>query len=224
MKILEKLFACAALTLLAFSVAAAEAPDVLVKRVTEDVMETARNDKAIQAGDRSRIVEVVKDKILPHLDFERATQFAVGRHWRAATPQQRQQLIDEFRALMIYTYAGAMSQISDQKLAYKPLRMRPEDTEVQVRFEVVRPRRGEPVEVSYRMYKSPDGWKVYDVNVLGVWMTEVYRSSFSEEISRNGIDGLIRTLDAKNRKLAAQPALSTPSREEALPSKIDAQR
>lgn len=187
------------------SAAAPEAPDVLVRRVTEEVMETARNDKGIKAGDRRRIVAVVEAKILPHLDFRRATALTVGRHWRQATPQQKQQLTEEFRALMIHTYAGAMSQISDQKLEYKPMRADPGDTDVEVRFQVRQTRTGDPVQVIYRMHKAPDGWKVYDVNVLGAWLTETYRTSFSEEIARSGIDGLIQTLSEKNKKLAAQP-------------------
>ncbi|HVL76469.1 MAG TPA: ABC transporter substrate-binding protein [Noviherbaspirillum sp.] len=207
------------LAMMAFAgtVRAAEPPDVLVKRVTEDVMQTARTDRAIRSGDRSRIVEVVKDKILPHLDFERATRLAMGRHWREATPRQRQQMMDEFRTLMIYTYAGALSQISDQRLDYRPLRLSPDDNEAEVRFRVLRPRRGEPVEVSYRMIRSPDGWKVYDVNVLGVWITEVYRSSFSEEVTRNGVDGLISRLAERNRELRTRQVLTTPTPAEALP-------
>lgn len=191
--------------LLAFQALAQEAPDVLVKRITNDVMETAKKDKDIKAGNRRRVHELVEEKIVPHVDLERATALAMGRHWRDATPPQRQQLIKEFRALLMYTYAGGLSQIRDQTLVFKPLRAAPDDTEVEVRFEVQRPRRGEPVQVSYRLYKAADGWKVYDVNVLGVWMGETYKSSFSAEIARNGIDGLIRTLSEKNRRLAMSP-------------------
>ncbi|HJV73735.1 MAG TPA: ABC transporter substrate-binding protein [Noviherbaspirillum sp.] len=179
-----------------------EAPDVLVKRVTREVMEAATSDKAIQGGDRRRIQQVVEEKILPHLDFERTTALTVGRHWRATTPEQRQRLIGEYRALLMHTYAGAMSQINDQKLEYKPLRMNPDDTETEVRFQVRQPRRDEPVQVSYRMVKTPDGWKIYDVNVLGVWLIETYKASFSDIINRDGVDGLIDTLTEKNRSLA----------------------
>lgn len=185
---------------------AEEAPDVLVKRITAEVMETATTDKEIKAGNRKRIRALVDEKILPYTDFRRATALAVGRHWNNATPAQQQQLIDEFRSLMMHTYAGALSQIRDEKLEYRPLRDDPSDGEVEIHFRVLRPRRGEPVDVSYRMYESPEGWKVYDVNVLGAWLTQTYRNSFSDEIARGGIDGLISVLAAKNKKLAAQTA------------------
>lgn len=210
MKLFKKLFLLAGFTLAAqFSMVPAlaqEAPDVLVKRITREVMETAKSDKEIKAGNRKRIHEVVETKILPHLDFERATSMAAGRHWREATPKQRQQLTDEFRALMMHTYAGAMSRIGDQKLEFQPLRAEPDDTDVEMRFKVLQPRRGEPIQVSYRLYKAADGWKVYDVNVLGVWLIETYKGTFSSEIAKGGIDGLIRTLAEKNRQLAANPA------------------
>lgn len=196
------------LTVLAFAgeAGAEEAPDILVKRITAEVMETAKSDKEIKAGNRKRIRALVDEKILPYTDFRRATALAVGRHWNSATAAQQQQLIDEFRSLMMHTYAGALSQIRDEKLDYRPLRDDPSDGEVEIHFRVLRPRRGEPVDVSYRMYDSPEGWKVYDVNVLGAWLTQTYRNSFSEEIARGGIDGLIGTLAAKNKKLAAQTA------------------
>ncbi|HEY0846565.1 MAG TPA: ABC transporter substrate-binding protein [Noviherbaspirillum sp.] len=196
------LFLCT--LLLAFQVRAEEAPDVLVKRITEEVMDAVRRDKAIKAGDRERIHALVESKIVPHVDLERATALAVGRHWRNASPEQREQLIKEFRALLLYTYAGGLSQIRDQKLEFKPLRIDPAGTEAEVRFEVRQNRRAEPLQVSYRLYKAPDGWKVYDVNVLGVWLGQTYRSSFAAEIERSGIEGLIRTLAEKNRVLAAQ--------------------
>jgi phospholipid transport system substrate-binding protein len=181
-----------------------EAPDELVKRVTQDVMDTARTDKEIKAGNRRRILQVVEQKILPHVDLERAVSLAVGRHWREATPQQRERLTDEFRTMLVRTYAGALSLVGDQKLVYKPLRADPDDTEVEVRFEVRQLRGREPVQVSYRLYKAQDGWKVYDVNVLGVWLVETYKSSFSAEIAQGGIDGLIRTLSERNKELAAR--------------------
>lgn len=197
-----------AIAVLGFSggVAADEAPDALVKRITAEVMETAKTDKEIKAGNRTRIRALVDEKILPYTDFRRATALAVGRHWNNATPEQQQQLVDEFRSLMMHTYAGALSQIRDEKLEYRPLRDDPSDGEVEIHFRVLRPRRGEPVDVRYRMYESSEGWKVYDVNVLGAWLTQTYRNSFSEEIARGGIDGLISTLTAKNKKLAAQTA------------------
>ena len=185
---------------------AQEAPDALIRRVTQEVMDIARNDPAIQAGDRRRIYAVVEAKILPHLDFERGTALTVGRNWRQATPEQRQKLAAEFRNLLLHTYAGAMSQIKDQTMTFRPLRMDPSDTNVEVRSEVRMPRRPEPVEVSYRLRKSSAGWKIYDVNVMGAWLSETYRTTFASEVNRGGIDGLIRTLEDKNRQVASRDA------------------
>lgn len=182
---------------------AQEAPDAMIKRVSNEVIEIAKNDPEIQRGNFRPIVALVQEKILPHLDMERATRLASGHHWRNATPEQRQRLTELYRDLLIYSYAGAMSQVADQTLEFKPLRAAPDDTEVEVRSEVRLPRRAEPVQVNYRLWKSPQGWKIYDVNVLGAWVSESYRSSFSEEINRSGIDGLIKVLEARTRKLAA---------------------
>lgn len=207
MKIFKLLFllAAAAFTFaFAADAPAQEAPDVLVKRITQDVMDTAKNDKAIKAGNRRRILEVVEEKILPHVDLQRTVAMAVGRHWRDTTPEQRQQLTDEFRTMLIRTYAGALSLVGDQQLVYKPTRIAPGDSEAEVRFEVRQLRGRDPVQVSYRLYRAADGWKVYDVNVLGVWLVETYKSSFSNEIARGGIDGLIRTLADRNKELASR--------------------
>lgn len=208
MKILKKLFVVAGLALGALAFAgqaqAQEAPDVLVRRITQEVMETAETDKEIKSGNRKRVHELVETRILPHVDFKRTTSMTVGRYWREATAQQQQQLTDEFRALLIHTYAGALSQIGDQKLEFKPMRADPADPEVEVRFQVVPARGGDPIQISYRLYKAPDGWKVYDVNLLGAWLVETYKGNFSAEIGRSGIDGLIRALSEKNRKLAGQ--------------------
>ena len=213
MKLVQRLMGVIGCFILAMGLSghalAQEAPDVLVKRVTKEVMDAARSDKAIKSGDRQRIRQVVEEKILPHLDFERTTALTTGRYWREATPEQKKRLIDEYRALLMHTYAGAMSQINDQKLEYKPLRMSPDDTEAEVRFQVRMPRRDEPVQVSYRMVKKPDGWKIYDVNVLGVWLIETYKSSFAQIINNNGIDGLIASLSEKNKALASGNAAGT---------------
>jgi phospholipid transport system substrate-binding protein len=183
---------------------AQEAPDALIRRVSQEVMDIARTDPAIQAGDRRRIYAVVESKILPHLDFQRGTALTMGRNWREATPEQRQKLAAEFRTLLLHTYAGAMSQIKDQTMTFRPLRMDPSDTDVEVRSEVRMPRRPEPVEVSYRLRKSPGGWKIYDVNVMGAWLSETYRTTFASEVNRGGVDGLIRTLEEKNRQVASR--------------------
>jgi phospholipid transport system substrate-binding protein len=187
-------------------VQAQEAPDALIRRVTQEVMDIARNDPAIQAGDRRRIYAVVESKILPHLDFQRGTALTMGRSWREATPEQREKLAAEFRNLLLHTYAGAMSQIKDQTMTFRPLRMDPSDTDVEVRSEVRMSRRPEPIEVSYRLRKTAAGWKIYDVNVMGAWLSESYRSTFASEINKGGVDGLIHTLEEKNRQLASRDA------------------
>jgi len=189
---------------------AQEAPDALIRRVSQEVMDIARNDPAIQAGDRRRIYALVQSRIIPHLDFQRGTALTVGRNWRQATPEQRQKLAQEFRDLLLHTYAGAMSQVKDQTMTFRPVRMDPSDTDVEVHSEVRMPRRPEPVEVSYRLHKSPSGWKIYDVNVMGAWLSETYRTTFTSEINKGGIDGLIRTLEEKNRQLAARDAETKP--------------
>lgn len=208
MKFLKKLiFAAAALTFAfsAVTAAAQEAPDVLIKRISEDVMTIAKSDKDIQSGNSRRVQQVVEEKILPHVDFQRMTSLAAARHWRDATPEQQKQLTTEFRSLLMYTYSGAISQIRDQKLEYRPLRADPADTEVIVNTQVIQPR-GEPIQLSYRLAKSPNGWKIYDVNVLGAWLVETYKGSFAAEISKGGIDGLIKALSDKNKKLAGSIA------------------
>ena len=205
MNILKKLsLALVAMTFAAYA-AAQEAPDVLVKRISEEVMTIAKSDKEIQSGNSRRVQQVVEEKILPHVDFQRMTALAVGRHWRDATPDQQKQLTTEFRSLLMYTYSGAISQIRDQKLEYRPLRADPADAEVIVNTQVIQPR-GEPIQLSYRLAKSPAGWKIYDVNVLGAWLVETYKGSFAAEISKSGIDGLIKTLVEKNKKLAGSIA------------------
>lgn len=183
----------------------AEAPDALVIRISQDVMETARNDKDIQGGNHQKVLQLVEAKILPHVDFQRMTQLAMGRHWRDATPEQQKQLTDEFRSLLVYTYSGAISQVRDQRLEFRPFRADPTDTDVEVRSQVVQAR-GEPIQINYRLEKQPAGWKIYDVNVLGAWLVQSYKNSFATEIGKSGIDGLIKTLSEKNRRLAASAA------------------
>jgi phospholipid transport system substrate-binding protein len=187
----------------ASAASAQEAPDALVKRISEDVLNTAKSDKEIQAGNINRIVALVEEKILPYVDSERMTALAAGRYWRQATPEQQKQLITEFRSLLIYTYSGALSQIRDQKIEYKPLRADPADTEVEVRSQVIQSR-GEPIQLSYRLEKLSSGWKMYDVNVMGAWLVEAYKGTFNSEITKGGIDGLIKTLTEKNKQLAAR--------------------
>jgi phospholipid transport system substrate-binding protein len=206
MKILKKYLALS-LTVgsLLFTAAAQaqEAPDVLVKRISQDVIDSAKADKSIQGGDQKHILALVEEKIIPYVDFERMTSLAAGRYWRDATDDQKKQLITQFRSLLIYTYSGALRQVRDQKIDFKPMRSDPADTDVEVRSQVIQPR-GEPIQLNYRMEKSGTSWKIYDVNVLGAWLVESYKGTFASEIGRSGIDGLIKVLTDKNKTRAAQ--------------------
>lgn len=189
----------ATLTVFAAHWAAAEAvaPDALIKKVSGEVIEAVKTDKAIQAGDVKPIMTLVDAKILPYVNFQRMTAAAVGRYWRQATPEQKARLQDEFKLLLVRTYSGALTQVKDQVVELKPLRANPGDTEVVVRSEVKG--KGEPIQLDYRMEKAGDSWRIYDVNVLGVWLVENYRASFAQEISASGIDGLIAKLAEKNK-------------------------
>ena len=176
--------------------------DIFVKTITADLISTVRGDKAIQGGDLRKAIAVIDSKVLPYVNFQRMTASAVGRNWRQASPAQQKRLQDEFRTLLTYTYAGAVAQIKDQVVEYKPVRSRPEDTEVIVRSVVLG--KGDPVQIDYRVEKSGSGWKIYDVNVLGAWLVETYRSSFAQEVSASGVDGLIGKLAERNKQLAAK--------------------
>lgn len=209
MKTLHKFFAILlTLNLLQFAAPASaqqEGPDALIKRISQEVMETAKSDKDIQNGNQKKVLELVEAKVLPHVNFQRMTSLAAGRFWREATPEQQQQLTNEFRSLLVYTYSGAISQIKDQQLEFKPFRGSPSDTEVEVRSQVLQSR-GEPIQLNYRLEKTQASWKIYDVNVLGAWLVESYKGSFASEIGKSGIDGLIKTLSDKNKRLAANAA------------------
>ncbi|MDR3067456.1 MULTISPECIES: MlaC/ttg2D family ABC transporter substrate-binding protein [Comamonas] len=183
--------------------AAEEAPDALVKRVSADVLETIKKDASLRNGDTSKINALVNEKVMPYVDFRRMTSAAVGPAWRQATPEQRQKLQDEFKALLIRTYAGALSQVGDQTITVKPVRMAAGDTDVLVRTQVNG--RGDPVQLDFRLEKQATGWKLYNFNVLGVWLVETYRNQFAQEINANGIDGLIKTLASRS----SMPATAT---------------
>jgi phospholipid transport system substrate-binding protein len=201
-----KQFIALATVALAFNAAHAadEAPDALVKRISSDVLNTAKSDKAIQAGDTKKVIDLVETKILPYVDFQRMTSLAAGRFWRDATPEQQKALTEQFRQLLVFTYSGALSQVKDQTVEFKPLRADPTDTDVEVRSQVNQSG-GEPIPLNYRVAKGPQGWKIYDINVLGAWLVETYKGTFASEISKGGIDGLIKALTEKNKKLAAKP-------------------
>lgn len=177
--------------------AADEAPDALVKRIATDVLDAVKADSAIQAGDVGRITALVDSKIMPNVNFTRMTASAVGRFWRQATPDQQKRLQDEFKTLLVRTYSGALGEVKDQTLSFRPFRGKPEDTEVVVRSEVRG--RGEPIQLDYRLEKTPAGWKIYDLNVLGVWLVETYRTQFAQEINAKGLDGLIAALAQRNK-------------------------
>ena len=177
-----------------------EAPDALIKRLSTDVLETIRNDKAIRAGDTAKVIALVDSRIMPNVDFQRMTASAVGPAWRGATPEQQKRLQEEFKILLVRTYSGALAQITDQTISMKPLRAAPEDKEVLVRSEIKGG--GDAIQLDYRLEKTPGqgaGWRIYNLNVLGVWLVETYRSQFAEAINSKGVDGLITQLTERNK-------------------------
>ncbi len=177
-----------------------EAPDAFVKRISSDVVESIRADKTLRSGDLSSIVRLVEAKVMPNLNFQRMTASAVGPGWRNATPAQQSRLQDEFKILLVRSYSGALAQVSDQVIVVKPLRYAPEDTELVVRTEIKG--KGDPIQLDYRLEKTPGqgaGWRIFNLNVLGVWLVDTYRGQFAQEINARGIDGLIATLTERNR-------------------------
>lgn len=186
--------------LLTVTVAAADgmAPDVLVRTVSTDVLEIVRKDKDIQSGNLGKAVELAEAKVLPHFDFAHMTRLAVGKSWRKATPEQQKVLVDEFRTLLVRTYSKAFVEYRNQAIDFKPFKMQPAETDVLVRTSV-KQSSGKPVQIDYNLEKSEQGWKVYDISVAGVSLVTNYRSSFTQEVSAGGIDGLIGSLRAKNK-------------------------
>lgn len=185
------------------ALAADETPDALIRRLSVDVLNTVRADKAIQAGDIDKVIALVDKTVMPNVNFRRMTAAAVGPGWRQATPEQQKRLQDEFKVLLVRTYAGALAQVSDQTVRIKPMRAAADDKDVLVRTEIVG--KGDPIQLDYRLEKTPGaGWKIYNLNVLGVWLVETYRSQFAQEINAKGIDGLIDTLVARNKSNAGK--------------------
>ena len=180
--------------------AAETSPEELVQKVSTEVIDAVKADKTIQAGDIKKIIALVDEKILPHLNFQRMTSSAVGRYWRQATPEQQKRLQEEFKTLLVRTYAGALTQVRDHNVVMRPMRSKPEDTDVVVRTQIKGS--GEPIQLDYRLEKAEGTWRIYDVNVLGVWLVDNYRSSFAQEISAAGIDGLIAKLVERNKAAA----------------------
>ncbi|MBK9574913.1 MAG: ABC transporter substrate-binding protein [Rhodoferax sp.] len=202
-RFLATLVALVAIGFAPLASAADEAADALIKRLSVDVLDAIKADKQVKAGELTRVIALVDQRIMPSVNFQRMTASAVGRHWRQATPEQQARLQEEFKTLLVRTYAGALAQVSDQSIAMKPLRAGAQDQEVVVRTEIRG--HGDPIQLDYRLEKTPGqgaGWKIYDLNVLGVWLVETYRGQFTQEIGAKGIDGLIATLSQRNKSNA----------------------
>jgi phospholipid transport system substrate-binding protein len=191
------LFAFLFLAVPLFTVAQQMGPEELVKKITDDVMNAIKSDKQLAAGDRQKALKLAEEKILPHVDFEEATRLAVGRSWNQASPEQRKQLVDEFRRMLVRTYSTAVSAYEGQTMKVLPVRMKPDDTEVTVRNQYIRPG-AKPVALDYSMRKTDGGWKIFDIVVEGVSLVLTYRSEFDAVVKQQGIDGLIKQLAGKN--------------------------
>src|ERR1700693_3993367 len=176
------------------------APDVLVKSITEEVVAILKQDKDIQAGDAKKAADLIETKIVPHFNFVRMTRIAMARNWRLASPEQQKELVGEFKTLLVRTYSTALSNYRDQQIDYRPLRAKPEYTEVTVRSAVKPSGSSQPISIDYEMEKTPNGWKVYDVKVGGVSLVTTYRDTFASEVRERGVDGLLKSLAAKNRQ------------------------
>jgi phospholipid transport system substrate-binding protein len=185
------------------ALAADEAPDVFVKRVSNETLDAVRSDKSIKGGDINKIMQLVDSKLMQHVNFRRMTALATGPGWRKATPEQQDRLQEEFKLLLIRTYSGALTQINDQTIEVKPLRGATDEKNLVVQTEVRG--KGEPIQLDYRLEKTPgdgSGWKIFDLNVMGIWLVENYRSQFSKEINAGGLDGLIKSLADRNKSNA----------------------
>jgi phospholipid transport system substrate-binding protein len=185
------------------ALAADEAPDAFIKRITTETLDIIKADKSLRNGDVAKIIQLVDVKLMPHVNFRRMTALATGPAWRKATPDQQKRLQDEFKILLVRTYAGALSQVSDQVVVVKPLRAGQEDKNLVVNTEVRG--KGDPIQLDYRLEKTPGegaGWMIFDLNVLGVWLIENYRTQFTKEINAGGIDALIASLAARNKSNA----------------------
>jgi phospholipid transport system substrate-binding protein len=204
-KLWGSLLSLSLLTVAVPVLAADMAADAFVKQLSDEVVDTIKSDKSFQASNMVKLTALVDAKVMPHVNFRRITASAVGPGWLKATPEQQKQLQEEFKALLLRTYAGALSQITDQTIVVKPLRASPQDTEIVVRTEVRG--KGEPIQLDYRLEKTPgvgSGWKIYNLNVMGVWLMETFRSQFAQEINAKGIDGLIATLKSRNQAMVGK--------------------
>ena len=209
----RQLLALAVLPLAAFMAllpgsarAADESPDVLVRALSEEMLTIIRADPALRSGDMRRIMALVDAKVMPNVNFQRMTALAVGPTWRQASPEQRKRLQEEFKTLLVRTYAGALTQIQDETVVVRPVRLSPGDTEVVGRTDIRG--RGDPIQLDYRLEKTPGegaGWKIFNLNVLGVWLVETYRSHFAQETNARGLDGLVTALAERNRTAGNRP-------------------
>jgi phospholipid transport system substrate-binding protein len=195
---MKKLITFIAGMLFAAAAIAQEAPDVLIKRVASDVVSTLKSDKDLQAGNKQKLHSLVEGKIATNFDFMRMTALAMGRNWSKATPEQQKTLAEEFKTLLIRTYSGALTNYQNHVMDFKPLKMQPTDTDVLVRTTVTAPG-GQPIPIDYNLEKKPDGWRAYDVTVGGVSLVTNYREEFNNAIRDGGVDGLIKSLQAKNK-------------------------
>jgi len=201
---MKRLFIALLVALVPLAARAEEAPDALVKRIADEVIAIIKSDKDLQAGNSAKVVQLAEQKVLPHFDFTRMTRLAVGRNWSQASAEQREALTKEFRTLLVRTYSNSLSQYRNQKIDVKPLQAAPGDTDVVVKTAVIQ-EGGPPIPIDYRMEKEKDGgWKVYDVVIDGASLVTTYRGSFNDQIQRSGIDGLVKTLQERNRP--PQPA------------------
>ena len=180
-------------------------PDVLARTSSEEVIAILKKDKELRSGNQTKVYQLVEAKILPHFDFNRMTQLALGKNWPRATAKQKQELVTEFRNLLVRTYSGSLTEFTNQTVEFKPLTLKPDDTDVMVRSEIRQPG-GQPIPINYRMYKTDFGWKVYDVTIDSVSLVTNYRASFSNTIRQSGIDGLIKTLADQSDRVEAKPA------------------
>lgn len=182
--------------------AAEEGADAMILKLSNEVLDSIKADQAIRNGDLDRLIALVDSKIMPNVNFQRMTAASVGPGWRQATPEQRKRLQEEYKILLVRTYAGALQQVNDMVVSVKPMRAAPEDKEVVVRSEVRGKGNPEPVQLDYRLEKTPGegrGWRIYNLNVMGVWLVETYRSQFAQEVNARGIDGLISSLVDRNK-------------------------
>ena len=199
---MKKILVVTCLSLFSSLLFAQDMPDVLVKHVTEEVLEIVRKDKDIQNGNTHKVIELVDSKVLPHFNFNHMTALAVGKDWRKATPQQQQQLAHEFKTLLVRTYANALTGYRNQKLVYKPFKMNPGEVDALVRTEILQPG-SKSIQLDYSLEKLDAGWKVYDMNVAGISLVTNYREQFAQEVRNGGIEGLIAAMSSKNKSLEA---------------------